>query len=313
MRVLHKIESLETNCAFPVPIARLRSMLTNLYAQVRGIINDEAQADWDGHDPLVSEIKPVAYFLDIADAHSYVESLYNNTLAFYQRTELSPPVTLEQTDAIRAQHHMLCCALRSSCDALNATVANGVHEGAEKAIAILRLHHTSLSVRLSTNVFLEDQRETFFDDLEQQMVQMLDYCRLILQNEDDGNDESTHHLIYSSGLGAVMPLHMIAARCRNPLVRQEALEMLLRARRREGFWDSTLTEKIVSTTIELEQKGGSLDYEMADCKSVQRVPDNARIREVKIHFEGERRARLDFITVGQWKNNERGYQRCIQW
>jgi hypothetical protein len=97
---------------------------------------------------------------------------------------------------------------------------------------------------------------------------------------------------------------MIAARCRNPAVRQEAVDLLIRARRREGFWDSTVVEKIVSTTIELEQAGA---------RNSQTVPDDDRIREVKLHFEGERGAQLVFITVGQWRKKQGGYQRLIQW
>jgi hypothetical protein len=313
LHVLRNLESLETSAAFPVPVARLRSLLTSLYAQIRAMINDEAQADWGGNDPLMSDMDPVAGYLHLDDAHGYVEALFNNTLAFLQKAELSPPVTNEQKDSAKAQHYMLCCALRSSCNALDAFVAQGADGSDMKAIAVLRLYHTLLSVRLSINVGREDDREVLFDELEQNLVQMLECCRFILNGEDTGQETKSRESIYCSGLGIVMPLHMIAARCRNPAVRREAADMLLQARRREGLWDSNLVEKIVSTTIELEQSRSLVDHQRMDLPGLHKIPSNARIREVKLHFEGERSARIDFITVGQWKNEQNSYQRFIQW
>jgi hypothetical protein len=313
MRVLRSLESLEVSgLSFPVPVIRLRSLLTNLYAQARTMINDEALTKWHGQDPLVSNFEPVACFPSLSDAHDYVEALYNNTLAFLQTTELFPPVTSEQKEKVAAQHNMLCCALRSSCDALNVFAARRTNQIDEKAIAILRLHQTLLSMRLGVRVVEEDKRESLFDDLEQYLVQMLDYCRLILQSCDSNQSETVQQPIFSSGLGVIMPLHTVAARCRNPAVRQEAVDLLLQARRREGLWDSTLVEKIVSTTIKLEEKGGQEDSGQLSQVS-HKVPDNDRIREVKIYFEGDRSAQIVFITVEQWRKKQSGHRRFIEW
>jgi hypothetical protein len=277
------------------------------------MINEEARADWRGNDPLMSDMDLAANFLHLDDAHAYVEAFFNNTLAFLQNAELSLPVTQEQKDAAEAQHYMLCCALRSSCDALNSLVARGADGSDKKAVAVLRLYHTLLSVRLSINVSRQAEREILFDELEQKFIQMLEYCRVILKGDDNGHETTAREPIYSSGLGIVMPLHMIAARCRNPSVRQGAVDMLLQARRREGLWDSTLVEKIVSTTIKLEQSQTFADRQQMGFQASSTVPGNARIREVKICFEGERSARIAFIMVGQWKNEQKSNQRFIQW
>jgi hypothetical protein len=313
IRVLQNLEYLGTSAAFPVSVARLCSLLTSLYAQIRTMINDEARAVWNSNDPLVSDIEPVASFLHLDDAHNYVESLFNNALAFLQSAELSPPVTPKQKDTVLVQYNRLCCALRSSCNALDAFLARDAGGSDKKAIAVLRLHHTLLSVRLSIYVGREDEREILFDELEQNLVHMLRLCKCILDGENSRQDKTTRASICSTGLGTVMPLHMIAARCRNPTVRQEAVGLLRRARRREGLWDSTLVEKIVSTTIELEQSRSLLDLEDVNRPGSPKIPSCARIREVKLHFEGERSARVVFITVGQWRNKQNSHQRFIQW
>jgi len=313
MRVLKNLDSLpsSTPSTFPVPVARLRSLLTNLYGQARTIINDEAKTKWDGQDPLVSKIEPVAFFLNLDDAQTYVQALYMNTLAFFQSREFHPPVTQEEMDAVNARREQLCSALRSSCEALAVLEARDATSSDDKPVTILHLYHTVLSMRLGISAFGEEKREALFDEAEHYLMQMLAYCRQILR--DDGSPETRARPVYSSGLGVVMPLHTIAARCRNPAVRKEALDLLLRVDRREWIWDSTLTRRIVSTTIEFEQRATLLEGDLAALQIRENVPDDSRIREVKLRFQGERSASLEFITVAQWKNKQSGYQRFIQW
>jgi hypothetical protein len=310
LKVLRSLDSCGFSSNFPIPLPRLRLYLTNLYAQVRTIINDEALAEWDGQDPLSSKIEPVSSFLSLSDAHNHVEALYNNTLAFLQTTVApqSRSTSIERKERREADHQTLTSALRSSCDALDSFLGRHTDQENEKAIAILHLHHTLLSVRLGVSVLGENNRESLFDDLEQKLVQILKYCQLVLQTND--TVASKMQPVFSSGLGVIMPLHTVAARCRNPLVRQEAIDLLRKAQRREGLWDSALVEKIVSTTVELEEKGDEMPHSE---RGVFKVPDNDRVREVKIYFKGDRSARVVFVTVEQWRNNEKGHQRFLDW
>jgi hypothetical protein len=312
IKVLRSLDSRGINSDFPIPLSRLRLYLTNLYAQVRTMINDEALTEWQGQDPLASTLEPIACFVSLSEAHDYVEALYNNTLAFLQMTGVSQSVLSKQKEENAALHHMLTCALRSSCNALNAFVERSVNRGDDKAIALLRLHQTLLSIRLGLSVLGEDKRESLFDELEQQLVQMLSYCRLFLRSDDNTRSGEIQQPVSSSGLGVIMPLHTVAARCRNPAVRQEAVELLRQAKRREGLWDSALVERIVSTTIELEEKGSPGTTSKPDRDSLK-VPDNDRVREVKINFEGDRSARVVFVTVKQWREKKSGHQRFIEW
>lgn len=44
------------------------------------------------------------------------------------------------------------------------------------------------------------------------------------------------------------------------------------------------------------------------------VPDmDRRVREVKLQLDGERMARLWFITVADWKQGFAGAERVIEW
>lgn len=318
LRVLQALESYQEQhkktsaLAFPVPLAQLRLLLTGLYAQVRAMINDEAFEEWD-RDPLSSTVQPVARYMSLSEARCHVESLFNSTLAYLQKTTMHPLLTIAQIEAAKAQHDQLSQALRASCKALDDFVSRqGASAADEKAVAVLRLYHILLSIRLEIGAFQENRREAAFDQLEPGLEKMLEYAKFII-GEPKRETEKPGKIICSSGLGVVMPLHMVAARCRNPTVRKEAVDLLLRARRRDGLWDSTLAGRVVSTTIELEELAAKSAGLSTESKGSYRVADDARIRDVKIHFDGDRTARLVFITVGQWRENQEGLHRILEW
>lgn len=318
MRVLRNIDALKVHIAFPVPISRLRSILTSLYAQARSMMTEEVNANWEGQDPLCSDVKPVEYYLKLTDAQIFVETLFNNVLAFVQCTESDPPLTSKTKEAVLKQRLGLQEALLSSCKALDLLMVQqpGLDD---KSLAILHVYHKLLAIRLGLDT--KPSRESSYDHFEENLVQMLEHCRVILHGKVGSEDGDTSMRVqYSSGLGVVMPLHMIAARCRNPTVRQEAVNLLLKARRREWLWDSMVVAKIVSTTIEIEQEGSEalwignfVNGEDMSLSNSQTVPDEARVREVKFHFKGDRSANVDFVTVRQWRNGENGHRRFIEW
>ncbi len=290
----------DAGTAFPVSIEHLRSLLTSIYGQIRCMINDEALASWH-RDPLVSAVAPVLAFSSIADAHSYVESLWHNLLAFLQYTELQPPTTATELARFNTQHDLLTQALESSVSALEqlSSRRSPAHSSDrdEPAITILRLYHTLISIRLLINPLDPLSRESAFDNLEAELAQMLSYCELLASAQSSPS--------FSSGLGYIMPLHTIAARCRNPCIRRRALHLLQTSRRREGLWDAVSTGKIVGTTIEREERVATLQETS--------VPGENRVREVKVEFLGERRARIRYVSVKDWRETTDGEEHFLEW
>jgi hypothetical protein len=165
-------------------------------------------------------------------------------------------------------------------------------------LAILRLYLLLISVRLRIDVFRPESRESAFDDLEAHLEEMLGLCETLVESQ---SRQPTQPLC-SSGLGYVMPLHTIAARCRNPKLRRRALELLQTGSRREGIWDNKLAGQIAAQTLAIEDQAGD---EVED--------RDRRVREVKVQLEGEGTARLRFITVGDWKQGNHGTERVISW
>jgi hypothetical protein len=308
---------------FPVPVSQLRAILTSAYGHLRAMSDDVAREDFQSgtRDMLSSSIKPATVFLSVPEANAYVEKLFQNTLAFNQRMELQgrpAPTDTEGLEAVVARHRELCQALDSSWNALDVLAeslgsspggpTDWDQEADREGIMVLRTYHLLLAVRLRIDVFRPDQRESAFDDLEAHLEEMLQYCEILVANRERRGEDPRRRQV-SSGLGYVMPLHMIAARCRNPKLRRRALHLLLTASRREGIWDSYLAGTIASQTLEIEEQG-SRSANGGD----ERVLDgDMRVREVKIKLQGEKKALLRFVTVADWKNGGTGTEKIIEW
>ncbi|KAK1750435.1 hypothetical protein QBC47DRAFT_418189 [Echria macrotheca] len=290
---------------YPVPLAHLRSILTSTYGQLRAMINDTARDvnPAQQNDMLwTAELSPApTLFTSPADAHVFVERLFYNVLAFSQDSELRPASeSPERLGKIVARHRALCVAWEGGRDALEglAGLVAGDEEG-ERAVLLLRAYLVLVAVRLRLDVMRPQRREEAYDSLEDCLVEMLELCRRVV----DGERGEGSRALCRSGLGCVMLLHTIVARCRNSRVRRRALSLLQTCARREGLWDSTLAARVAAQTLEMEEQalqGGD------GCEDL-------RIREVKMEWYGEKGAFLRFVTVGDWKNGGDGIRKSFHW
>lgn len=289
------------NQPYPVRLSHLRTLLASVYGQLRSMM-DETFFEVGDHDILVTDTKPATLFLSVDEAHVYAERLFYNTLALQQDAEHNGVDTPERLGAVVKRHQELCRALESSQDALDVLAATldsadterRQHE--ERGITMVRVYHLMLAIRLRIDMLRPEQRESSFDNLETSLEEMLEHCEFLVEQD---RATSPPRPLCSSGLGYVMPLHTIAARCRNPRLRKRALHLLLDCPRRDGLWDGSATGKIVSQTVQMEEEAAG--------------SESGRIRQVKLELQGERQAVLRFVTVADWLEGRSGTARVIQW
>lgn len=316
-------ESPSASGSYPVPASRLRALLVSVYGQLRTMINDIAPEE-GAPDPLVSDPEPATVFASFAEAHAYVERLSHNVLAFLQDAERRPPVTDGRLGEVVARHEALCRALESSRAAVDALAAASSPDdpSSQRALAVLRLHQTLLAVRLRIDVLRPAQRESAFDELEAYLGEMLAYCEFLCGGADPGPEAPDRGRdewdvspgrrrpppSCSSGLGCVVPLYTIAARCRNPALRRRAVQLLSECSRREGIWDAALAATVASQAQALEEESRGGD------DSTAAVQGDERVREVKIELRGDNSAVFQFVTVRDWKRGQRGaHKKLVEW
>ncbi|CAN8095579.1 unnamed protein product [Discula destructiva] len=71
-----------------------------------------------------------------------------------------------------------------------------------------------------------------------------------------GHEYTASHIkpSFSADLGIVPPLYVVATKCRNPLIRRQAIQLLRSSSRREGMWDSELTARIGTWIMDIEEE-----------------------------------------------------------
>jgi hypothetical protein len=102
------------------------------------------------------------------------------------------------------------------------------------------------------------------------------------------------HFSPSFELSPIVPLFIVACRCRDPLTRRRAIVLLLSYRRREGVWDSygagmvSLQCMLKEENIEVDQ---TLDFEnqavhmRGKANSCQDIPEAARVRDILVEVK----------------------------
>jgi hypothetical protein len=221
------------------------------------------------------------------------------------------------------RHRELCNALETSRDALDALIASMSSSSSssspspqprdkqvENSITIILTYHILLAIWLRIDVLQPEQRESAFDSLEADLEEMLILCERFVANETSTMASTTTtsqpSLRCSSGLGCVMPLHTIAARCRNPQLRRRAIKLLQACSRRDGLWDSRIVAEVSVRTVEVEEE--RMFPPVLSTAADPATRENGRVREVKIELQGDRAALLRFVVAGQEEIQER-----IQW
>ncbi|KAI0408085.1 hypothetical protein F4802DRAFT_594530 [Xylaria palmicola] len=84
-----------------------------------------------------------------------------------------------------------------------------------------------------------------------------DFCQHQSAHPDIfGGDYTARHIkpSFSADLGIVPPLFVVATKCRDSLVRQQAIQLLRTSSRREGMWDSELCALIGAWIAKVEEE-----------------------------------------------------------
>jgi hypothetical protein len=81
--------------------------------------------------------------------------------------------------------------------------------------------------------------------------------------------------LFSMDFGCVYALNWVAQKCRDPIVRREAIGLLAKRPRREGMWDSVLCAKICWWIVQIEEQGMAEGF----------VPEESRARNVGIRHD----------------------------
>ncbi|OBT67997.1 hypothetical protein VE03_01523 [Pseudogymnoascus sp. 23342-1-I1] len=168
----------------------------------------------------------------------------------------------------------------------------------QKAGDTLRLHALIATISLIP-AFLSASEEVW-DQHTNEFASIVFLARSIMEADDKNRDEDkTCETVGGPGAvslntGVLGPLYLVALRCRDPVVRREAVELLGGEVRREGLWDSTLLAGVAERVVGIEEdRGGECGGGEGGGRGRERVAD------VDVVFDPEGcRAGVRFLMEG---------------
>ncbi len=129
-----------------------------------------------------------------------------------------------------------------------------------------------------------------------------------------------HRPVFAFSQGVVGPLYTVVAQCRDPMLRREAISLLLRYPRREGLWDSFSAGRMGWEIMNLEE-GLAREWQQRDQNSknfelqtAADIPVSCRVRDVDLRMAGPRVATVRLKTVEEVDRGERGsFHKIMTW
>lgn len=137
----------------------------------------------------------------------------------------------------------------------------------------------SIATALSTD-------ETVYDDYTSVFAQIVSLAEDVLNSYPTTQQSSNTHFCFDTRV--ILPLWKAGLKCRDPLIRRKAIELLLSKPMKEGIWDSILAGKMVQWVMELEEE--CMEYGVGREEGF--VPGWARIKGVKWSSDLEARTAL---------------------
>ncbi|PVH83397.1 hypothetical protein DL98DRAFT_513281 [Cadophora sp. DSE1049] len=124
---------------------------------------------------------------------------------------------------------------------------------------------------------------------------------------------------FTTSLGIVYPLYVVATKCRNRELRREAIRLLLSSPRREGLWDSLLSGQVAQWVMEIEEEGlAAWDSSRAEnaALDLRWIAEDKRVVVREVLFDLQHRTakcRCGTSGVGEGEPDERARETTLKW
>lgn len=242
--------------------------------------------------PLDIDTTPLPAFgnLDAATAN-----LINTFRSIFRLASLSEPDPIPQ----------------SSLDAFDTVLSNwsasfshllttsDIQGRSPNSVILMKMYHILISILVSVRVYGVESRHD---------MQLRSYCSLValgntlLSNEESCDVSVSDDSTFSFEPGVILVLFLTAIKCRHPVVRRQAVELLERSRHREGPWESIGAAKVARFVIEIEEEGLT-DIEKASA-GPEVVKEGNRVHMVN-HFPVDGNERV--VDVGCLMRDKDGW------
>jgi Fungal specific transcription factor domain len=256
--------SLVSRSASPVPA--LQNDLTIEEILIQSFVRLDGQGLFfgmiPGIPPLYWDIHKV-WHLDIPDSFADIHAaqrcwdfLMDRVLQFYRRTTFNrayAPASADTPASIAQQHAMYRQQLEAFEAAFQPLLDCAIHPDGtvtHAATLVLSLYQKCVSIMLAT---VPQNSEMIYDYFLPEFKYITRTCACLIAAQD--STQLPRNTRFSFEIGIIPPLHLTATKCRDPVVRREAIDLMFASPRQEGMWDGVLSARIGRWIVSCEEEG----------------------------------------------------------
>lgn len=176
---------------------------------------------------------------------------------------------------------------------------------APAAVSYLRMYHSASLIWVSTRL---STTESVFDQLTTSFEEILRHAEIYIRAT------AVQMPIFTFEIGAVLPLFLVASKCRVPSLRRQALDLILQCPRKESTFGAYSCAQALCRLISIEEDGLGLPCpDMSGCNSARTVDDSLVVAEDRrIHFfdlRPNRRLLAYEMRITRYRNRHGGLER----
>ncbi|KUJ20340.1 uncharacterized protein LY89DRAFT_730388 [Mollisia scopiformis] len=215
-----------------------------------------------GIPPLIWDIHKVwhlpipASFPDFPAAQQCWDFLMDRALQFYRRTLFNrayAPAASDSPERITSQYTEYIQQLSAFDKAFKPILDQAIDaEGTvnNASALVLSLYQRCTRIILAT---IQSDSEMLYDAFLPEFQYITRICSRLVACQDPLQLPKNRRFSFDTGI--IPPLHVVATKCRDPIVRREAIEILFSSPRQEGMWDGVLTARIGRWIAQCEEEG----------------------------------------------------------
>jgi hypothetical protein len=209
---------------------------------------------WDVHNLFHVPVPPS--FPSFESAQKCWDFLMDRALQFYRRTAFNraySPLSADPPAIIAkeyATYSNLLIEFERSFQPFLDEAVSPAGEILNAAALVLSLYPKAVAIMISTT---QDDSEMVYDSFIDEFRYIIKTCALLIEKED--RIQLPRNKRFSFDIGIVPVLHITATKCRDPMLRREAIDFLFKSPRQEGMWDGVLSARIGMWVMACEEDG----------------------------------------------------------
>ncbi|KAJ9292697.1 transcriptional regulator family: Fungal Specific TF [Paecilomyces variotii] len=221
-----------------------------------------------------------ASFSTIPEARVLLDSLTERALKFIRLTKSGQDCSMTTTELLGEQAHITTALDDWSRQFENLTKkSKRTKQSDSRGPLILKMQYLVARIWLKTCLSPD---EMVFDNHISDFEEIISNASTFMNeatNSQNKKDES--YDTFCGDMGIIPPLYYTAVKCREPILRRKAIDLISNYNRREGMWDGIMYAKVAEFVVAREEeKQGSLPVEMRTLP-----PSTCRVYEALIPEE----------------------------